>query len=615
MRDTTHAEVLLNMCYELLELWSRVHGGDRGVKLNTVFEAPMPPLFGDSKSVDWITHIEVACLIAFANRASRARLAALDLMIQCGTVRDRFALSSSSSGRSLMGSSSGDVIRHIAARAEARCALERANGSVQLRKKLVVGSSQKDIATHIAALRKVLSNEDSLPYFLAEFACAALEINDNTAKLARDVILEQLVGTGLKVPLSTDMVIQDYGRTEAPHAAPEWCNTHVLYHALCNNDVTEVELANSLNSVLQALEKITSKGRGLEWMIPYVSRIFSATHVERLAAAVETLWKWFAPLMRKKQKLGRPLLPHIWRIARSMSQHPHLRNQANLGRGAEASVGMLCDMIADPFFVRESHWANGKKPSKMEMIARAEWFIQPLRMIHEVADLIVVSHGKLKTWPTATRRGILEWIRSTHDWPLRTKEDSENQGVAIYVDLVFRTSSVLSNHGRLLRQEHENSLKSTFERYRQGDDKTLDDASEANSEFSWWLAIESKGYPCIRNLIAFHPVPVFDLCVMNVYLRERNESLLFYHSLLDQVLPSSSPPLPTQNNADDIRGHFADLGMFGEIRDVSRVYSSAMLLNTMMGMYLCLFTLLLTHLLTYSLTHLNIHTQESNRRK
>ena len=326
-----------------------------------------------------------------------------------------------------------------------------------------------------------------MPYFLAEFASAALEINRKTADLARNVLREQLVGAGLQVPLATNMVIKDYGSTEAPHAAPEWCNTHVLYHALCDEDVPELELSNSLNVVLQALEKVTSKGRGLEWMVPYVNRIFSATHVERLATALETLWKWYAPLMRKKQKIGRPLLPHIWSIVRSMSQHPHLRGtsvsfyvhttllslthkqtnkqhtgQANLGR-AEASVSMLCDMISDPFFVRESQWAapSGAKPEAMPMITRSQWFIQPLRMIHEVADLIVVSNGKLKTWPTATRRGILEWIRSTHDWPIRTEEDAKTASVAVYVDLVFRTAAVLSNHGRLLRKEHEEDLRRT----------------------------------------------------------------------------------------------------------------------------------------------------------
>ena len=101
-----------------------------------------------------------------------------------------------------------------------------------------------------------------MPYFLAEFASAALEINRKTADLARNVLREQLVGAGLQVPLATNMVIKDYGSTEAPHAAPEWCNTHVLYHALCDEDVPELELSNSLNVVLQALEKVTSKGRG-----------------------------------------------------------------------------------------------------------------------------------------------------------------------------------------------------------------------------------------------------------------------------------------------------------------------------------------------------------------
>ena len=247
---------------------------------------------------------------------------------------------------------------------------------------------------------------------------------------------------------------------------------------------------------------------------------------------------------------------------------------------------MLCDMISDPFFVRESQWAapSGAKPEAMPMITRSQWFIQPLRMIHEVADLIVVSNGKLKTWPTATRRGILEWIRSTHDWPIRTEEDAKTASVAVYVDLVFRTAAVLSNHGRLLRKEHEEDLRRTHAKYVKGNDEAMEDANEATSEFSWWLTIESKGYPCIRNLIAFHPVPVFDLCIMNVYMRERKDSLLFFHALLDQILPASNPPLPTQNNADDVSGYFADLGMWGELRDVANVHSSAMLLNKMMDM-------------------------------
>ena len=90
MRDPVHAKILLNMCSELLELWSRVHAISHESK--TVFEAPTPPLFGESKSVDWITHVEVACVIAFANRASDTRIAALELLVQCGTLRDRFHL-------------------------------------------------------------------------------------------------------------------------------------------------------------------------------------------------------------------------------------------------------------------------------------------------------------------------------------------------------------------------------------------------------------------------------------------------------------------------------------------------------------------------------------------
>ena len=124
----------------------------------------------------------------------------------------------------------------------------------------------------------------------------------------------------------------------------------------------------------------------------------------------------------------------------------------------------------------------------------------------------------------------------------------------------------------------------THAKYVKGNDEAMEDANEATSEFSWWLTIESKGYPCIRNLIAFHPVPVFDLCIMNVYMRERKDSLLFFHALLDQILPASNPPLPTQNNADDVSGYFADLGMWGELRDVANVHSSAMLLNKMMDM-------------------------------
>ena len=127
MRDPVHAKILLNMCSELLELWSRVHAISHESK--TVFEAPTPPLFGESKSVDWITHVEVACVIAFANRASETRIAALELLVQCGTLRDRFHLNSD---RSLMCSRSGHLIRHVAARAEARCALERENGSVRI---------------------------------------------------------------------------------------------------------------------------------------------------------------------------------------------------------------------------------------------------------------------------------------------------------------------------------------------------------------------------------------------------------------------------------------------------------------------------------------------------
>ena len=62
MRDPVHAKILLNMCSELLELWSRVHAISEESK--NVFEAPTPPLFGEIKSVDWITDVEVACVIA-----------------------------------------------------------------------------------------------------------------------------------------------------------------------------------------------------------------------------------------------------------------------------------------------------------------------------------------------------------------------------------------------------------------------------------------------------------------------------------------------------------------------------------------------------------------------
>ena len=183
-------------------------------------------------------------------------------------------------------------------------------------------------------------------------------------------------------------------------------NTHVLYHALCDEDVPELELSNSLNVVLQALEKVTSKGRGLEWMVPYVNRIFSATHVERLATALETLWKWYAPLMRKKQKIGRPLLPHIWTMIRSMSQHPHLRgtssffyvlsfstlsltqtNKQTTHRPSKPrksrSVSMLCDEDRRSVLRERVTMAapSGAKPEAMPMITRSRWFIQPLRMI------------------------------------------------------------------------------------------------------------------------------------------------------------------------------------------------------------------------------------------
>ena len=75
-------------------------------------------------------------------------------------------------------------------------------------------------------------------------------------------------------------------------------------------------------------------------------------------------------------------------------------------------------------------------------------------MIHEVADLIVVSNGKLKTGPLR-RDEVFLMDSSTHDWPIRTEEDAKTPSVAVYVDLVFRTAAVLSNHGRLLRKEHE----------------------------------------------------------------------------------------------------------------------------------------------------------------
>ena len=89
---------------------------------------------------------------------------------------------------------------------------------VHLRQRLIIGSSHQDISTHLPALRTCLENEESLPYFLAEFASAILKINHNTAEMARNVLREQLVGSGLQVPLATEMVIKDYGEAEAPHA-------------------------------------------------------------------------------------------------------------------------------------------------------------------------------------------------------------------------------------------------------------------------------------------------------------------------------------------------------------------------------------------------------------
>jgi len=587
MRDPRHAAILLSCCRRMLELWKQQWCGD-GEAPSTTMTSASRSLFAESKSndgIDWLLHVEAAATMNLAARLADTRCAAFDLLVTCAAVRD----ATTSKSVSVFDSKSGGAAYgHVVSRARARFVLEEHGGAQRLRQILIVSPNHGDLRQLLPTLRESLRDENLLPFVLAEFALVAIRLCPDVAYCVRVALRDHIVGSSDRCTLATSTVINDFGSVNAPHVISEWCNAHVLFHALCSDPSdasTRKDFKDSVLSILGAMEQVasTSRGRAMKWLGPRVCMMFQAVNMKFLSNLLEALWKWYSHLMRKKQKVAKPLLMHIWHIIRAVSQHPQLLHEARCGR-AEATGVVLCDIIADPFFIFDSQWAapSSTKIASMPMERRAAWLMQPLRLIYEVTHLVSESNGYLKTWPTATRRRIFEWLRAAHDWPLK-KADTSSALVMTFVNLVFRTAAKLSQHGRLLRDEQVDNLRRSLEKQRTAranDETTI----SPTSEFGWWLAAESSGFACLRNLIAFHPDPMFDLCCENVYTREYKEACLFYHALLDQLLPSPNPMPPTQVDADDLDGRFRSIGMWADERDVARVHSNAMLLNAMMGM-------------------------------